>query len=192
MVSVTGFIDGEGVARAVGCSRKVSQWGGRLGIGTMFEMVDPPLFLEHALDAVRHVLGVGIFELEVLHDRESGEYWAIDLNPRGFGQMSLDVARGNDLPRLWYSSATGIDLPLVPTPKRVPELWRMGVQFYTGVGVDVVRGPDRIARLGRVASSWRRPTAAAVHSWTDLRPGLAFAMSTLRHPGGLVRPFLER
>ena len=46
------------------------------------------------------VLGSGIFELEVLVDRSTGEYWAVDLNPRGFGQMSLDMALGNDLPVL--------------------------------------------------------------------------------------------
>ena len=45
---------------------------------------------------VRQVLGTGLFELEVLVERATGEYYAIDLNPRGFGQMTLDMAAGRD------------------------------------------------------------------------------------------------
>jgi predicted ATP-grasp superfamily ATP-dependent carboligase len=66
----------------------------------MFEPVPTPAFTDDAVDAVRTIVGSGLFELEVLVDTRTGEHWAIDLNPRGFGQMTLDIARGKDLPRL--------------------------------------------------------------------------------------------
>ena len=78
---------------------------------TIFEPIGPQPFTAAAVDVVRNLLGRGLFELEILVDRRSGEYFAIDLNPRGFGQISLDIALGNDLPRWWYRSATGVPLP---------------------------------------------------------------------------------
>jgi hypothetical protein len=49
----------------------------------------------------------GIFEIELLVDSE--HLCAIDLNPRAFGFLALDIARGIDLPWLWLS--TTIKLP---------------------------------------------------------------------------------
>ena len=191
VISITGCLDRDGRVTASSCSRKTGQWGGNLGIGMTFEVTNPPPFFEHALEAVAEVLRGGVFELEVLANRATGDYWAIDLNPRGFGQMSMDIARGNDLPRLWYSSATGIDLASQPAHRRTREHWRMGTQYYVGAAVDIARGPGRWALARNVAASVRQPTAAAAHSWTDPMPGIAFALSTLRHPGGLIRPFLD-
>ena len=82
----------DGKLVALTCARKVTQAPRRFGVGTMFEPVPEPAFTSAAIDAVRSVLVTGLFELEVLVDRKSGEHWAIDLNPRT-GQMSLDMAR---------------------------------------------------------------------------------------------------
>jgi predicted ATP-grasp superfamily ATP-dependent carboligase len=191
VVSLTGYIDRDGSVRAVGCSHKTSQWGDGLGIGTMFEVLDPPPFLDHALAAVRHVLRAAIFEFEVLVDMATGRYWAIELNPRGFGQISLSVARGKDLPVEWYRSATGIELPRRPPGRRPAEQWRMGTPYFVGAALRALRGPDRRSLVTEVASSLGRPTASAMHSWADPRPGFAFAAQTVRHPGGLLRPFLD-
>ncbi len=107
LISVTGCLGPDGELLALGHSKKIRQWPPNTGIGTVFEAVGEQSFTEHAVDAVRQVIGSGIFELEVLVRRDDEEYWAIDLNPRAFGQISLDIAHGRDLPLLWYQSTTG-------------------------------------------------------------------------------------
>ena len=98
VVSLTGCLDVDGAVLALGHCRKVSQSPRRLGVGTMFEPIPEPPFAAAAVEAVQAVLGSGLFELEVLVDRTTGEYWAIDLNPRAFGQISLDIALGQRPP----------------------------------------------------------------------------------------------
>ena len=191
VMSISGHVDTDGRVEALERSRKTSQWGGELGIGTMFEVVDHPRFIGHVLEAIPRLLRAAIFEFEVLVDVDTGRYWAIELNPRGFGQMSLSIARGSDLPVEWYRSATGIDLASAHPPRRPPRHWRMGTPYFVGTAVRAIRGPDRRATIAELARSVARPTAAAMHSWSDPRPGLAFIAHTIRHPGGLVRPFLD-
>lgn len=191
-VSITGYVDRSGDVLAAGCSRNVDRWGDGLSIGTVFEVALRPAFFDDALDAVRQLLWCGMFELEVLTDRSTGEHWAIDLNPRGFGQMSLDVGRGADLPHLWYQSAqrtrtTDRGRP----PRHTPTLWRMGVPFLAGAAFQLVRGPARLPyarRLGRLMKPFQ---AGAVHAWTDPLPGLAFSGWILRHPRALMQPFVD-
>ncbi|MFL5319627.1 MAG: hypothetical protein ACJ790_08205, partial [Myxococcaceae bacterium] len=107
LVSVSGVMDAQGRASAVAVSRKVSQWPPTLGIGIEFRSAEPADLMERALPLVRSVLGQGIFELEMIRDERNGEWLAIDLNPRAHGFISFDVARRNDLPRLWYQSVVG-------------------------------------------------------------------------------------
>ena len=59
----------DGAVLALGHCRKMSQSPRRLGIGTMFEPIPEPPFAAAAVEAVRTVLGSGLFELEVLVDR---------------------------------------------------------------------------------------------------------------------------
>lgn len=191
-VSITGCFDRAGNLLAAGCSRNVARWGDGLAIGTMFEVPRRPAFFDEALEAVREVLGCGIFELEVLFDRATGEHYAIDLNPRGFGQMALEIGRGADLPHLWYQSARRARSVIHGRPSRsVPTQWRMGVPFYAGAAVRLVRGPGRLAYTRQLARLLKPSQAAAMHAWTDPLPGLAFAGWILRHPRALVQPFLE-
>ena len=86
VISLCGCFDDDGKLVASACARKVTQAPRRFGVGTMFEPVPEPAFTSAAIDAVRSVLVTGLFELEVLVDRKSGEHWAIDLNPRASGR----------------------------------------------------------------------------------------------------------
>jgi predicted ATP-grasp superfamily ATP-dependent carboligase len=190
-VSITGCLGRDGELLAASTSRKVDQWGTGLSIGTVFEVCERPAFFDHAIDAVQRVLGTGIFEFEVLTDLDSGEYWGIDLNPRAYGQIALDIGRGNDLPALWFGSATGRDLTPAPAWHRPPTHWRMGTPYYAGAVVRTLRGPGRVAHAMSVITALRQPTAGSMHSWSDLRPGIALGLWILRHPGGLVRPYLR-
>jgi hypothetical protein len=143
------------------------------------------------VDAVRAVLGSGLFELEVLVDRISGEYWAIDLNPRGFGQMSLDIALGNDLPRIWYHTVTGTRLPVAAPRVHPPEFWHDAVASYVGFIVRFVRGPERSHIVGHAFGRAGAHKVGAAFDWRDPVPGILFGLAHLRHPRALIRPFVR-
>ena len=191
VVSVTGCLDRNGTPLAVSHSRKVSQLPRRLGVGTMFEPAAEPPFSAAAVDAVRDVVGSGVFELEVLVDKATGEHWAVDLNPRGFGQIALDIALGHDLPRLWYTAVTGAVLePTAPHNPR-PRYWHEALTSYVGLGVRFASGPRRDAILRHAVWRARIPRVEAAFDRHDPLPGLLFAVAHLRHPRSLLRPFLR-
>lgn len=188
VISVTGVLAPDGEVLEVGHCRKAAQWYGRLGTGAAFEVVGPQPFTDHAVEAVQAVLGAGIFELEVLVDRDTGAYWAIDLNPRAFGQISLDVGSGRDLPGRWFESITGLELP--PVRHRVgrrPVRWYQGPQIWAAAASEVVSGPGRLGRAKRFADDLRIPHVGSMADATDPLPGLLFGMLVLRHPRALIR-----
>jgi D-aspartate ligase len=189
VISVSGCLGGGGEVLALQHSRKVAQAPARLGVGTMFETVGPQPFTDAAVEVVRSVLGSGLFELEVLVERSTGEYCAIDLNPRGFGQMTLDMAVGHDLPRLWYQSVTGARLAVAAPAEKMPRLWQDGVASYTGLAAGFARGPARTETLGRVLDIVRSPKVGAAFAWSDPLPGAVFGLGHLRHPRSFVRQF---
>jgi predicted ATP-grasp superfamily ATP-dependent carboligase len=158
----------------------------------MFESLPAQPFTDHALAAVAKTLRRGIFEFEVLARRHDGQYWAIDLNPRAFGQISLDIAQGRDLPVLWYESMTGHKLPTRGRSARPPQHWRLGVPFYAGALVHGVRGPGRFRLLRELVDLIRTRSTGAAMSWSDPLPALLHSLEFLRHPGGLIRPFFNR
>jgi predicted ATP-grasp superfamily ATP-dependent carboligase len=188
VISVSGCLDG-GEVLALHHSRKVTQAPARLGVGSMFESVGTQPFTDAAVDAVRSVLGSGLFELEVLVDRSTGEHYAIDLNPRGFGQMTLDMAAGHDLPRLWYESVTGTRLAVAAPPTRTPNVWHDGVASYAGLAAGVARGPRRAQALGRALGVVRSAKVGAAFAWSDPLPGVMFGLGHLRHPRSFLRQF---
>jgi predicted ATP-grasp superfamily ATP-dependent carboligase len=102
--SLSGFVDGEHFT--VNAARKVLQRPRRLGVGLCFETtaVDEDL-AERVLSMCRNVGYRGVFEIELLEAQ--GKRLLIDFNPRFFGQMAFDVARGTDLPLLAYLLAVG-------------------------------------------------------------------------------------
>lgn len=187
VVSITGVLGLVGEVLAVGHSRKLGRWPGRLGIGTIFEPTSPEPFTDHALSAVRSLLGSGIFELEVVVHRPSGCYWGIDLNPRAYGQIALDIGLGNDLPALWYESVTGIELASSKPRRRLPTYWHQGVPVWASASAEVARGPGRISLIRQLVAHQRAAHVGSVADGTDPLPGLAMGWSLLKHPRSLVR-----
>lgn len=187
-VSISGVLDASGQPLALLAAKKGRQWPGPLGVGLEFEVIEPPPFLDAALKIVREVLGTGIFEIEILRDPATGALYALDLNPRGFGQMSLDIAAGNDLPVLWYAAMTG--RPVAPRPYPKPgKRWRNGFLLFVGQSVALARGGPRRELLARYRDILARGSVDVAHDWRDPLPGLVFAARYLRHPRGLIRPF---
>jgi hypothetical protein len=131
-----------------------------------------------------------LFELELLVDRRTGEHRAIDLNARGFGQMSLDIALGNDLPRLWYESVTGTRLPRSSPRRRPPTFWHDAVSSYVGFALRLLRGPARHVIVRRGFGRLFAPSVEAAFDWRDPVPGVLFALLHLRHPRAFMRQFL--
>ena len=142
---------------------------------------------------MRQVLGTGIFELEVLVRRDDDDqFWAIDLNPRAFGQITLDIAHGRDLPMIWYSSVTGQHALPVQVPSDPPRYWQQAVPFLAGAAVMLAFGPQRATHLRDLRMLMSMSSVGATHSWRDPLPSFVLAAAILRHPGGLVRPYLRR
>ena len=190
VISITGYLARDGAVHGVGHSRKTHQWPPGLGIGIRFETADAQPFTDAAIDAARQILGHGIFEIEVLFDPSTGDHWAIDLNPRTYGQVALDIGRGNDLPAMWLRDVATVVVPDPRPSRRTPTSWTTGIPLYTGLAVRTVLGPDRVAAVRGALRYAVEPTVGASFQLDDPRPSLSFAKAVLRHPGGLVRPFL--
>lgn len=186
LYSISGIITPRGRLLAVSGSRKTSQWPPLLGIGVEFVPWLDPATIAAGSALARQVLGRGMFELEFIWDSARRAFLAIDLNPRAHGQISLDVARGHDLPWLWYRMFLGHSPP-APEVLRPDVRWRHGVPFHAGHVAHVARGPSRWAALTRYAQEARVPAVDVVAQSNDVLPGLMHAAAMLRHPRGLLR-----
>jgi len=91
--SLSGFVDREGALLGARASIKVLQRPKRIGIGLCFEStpVDPRL-ADAAVRLCRELGYFGIFEAEFIV--EGGRAMLIDFNPRFYGQMGFEDARG--------------------------------------------------------------------------------------------------
>lgn len=103
---ITGFIDDSGELSAARASRKILQDPRQLGVGLCFERAEVrEELLTKVIALCRRVGFHGVFEAEfVERDRQS---LLIDFNPRFYGQMAFDIARGLPQPLLMYEAATG-------------------------------------------------------------------------------------
>jgi len=104
--SLTGYVARDGRLAGARASRKVLQSPPAAGLGVCFEgaTVDPALaekVRRLSLAAGYH----GIFEAEF--SERDGQLLLIDFNPRIYGQMAFDVARGADPALLAYADAIG-------------------------------------------------------------------------------------
>lgn len=190
IVSIVGCLGPDGEVRSVDHCRKLNQWPGELGVGIAFEPLDRQPFTDRAVDVVRAMIGTGLFEFEVVHDRSTGDVFPIDLNPRGYGEMTLAMGRGHDLPAQWYAVVTGRSIPTRDARAPSPRRWTSGVQYWAGQAVHLAVLPRRSTRLRALAAHLRTPRVGAAFDWHDPLPGLSYGMHSLRHPRSLVRSFV--
>lgn len=191
LFSVSGLLGADGSLIARSASQKMGQWPPALGVGTLFESVFDDALMDAAVTIVRSIIGRGLFELELIRDAATGDLYAIDLNPRAHGVSSLDVARGNDLPLLWYRLATGEDVsPLPPTAEDVT--WVHSIPYAAQQLVSALRGPRRAARAARgLLQGMPGRHVDIVMDPADPLSSLAFVGAMLHHPRGLIRSFLR-
>jgi D-aspartate ligase len=198
VLSISGFVIRSGRIIDTRASRKVLQSPPRAGVGLGFESAEVDPHLVELLSSLCRSTGYhGVFEAEFIH--HDGKDLLIDFNPRYFGQMAFDIARGMQLPWLAQLCATGDE---------------EAAQRLTGASAATM-GPAYFADsltlrwhlatrtlFGRVSSAERRQWlswlesrpdrfADAVLRPGDARPAIAAATERLwhsiRHPRGFWR-----
>jgi predicted ATP-grasp superfamily ATP-dependent carboligase len=107
--SLSGFIDETGEVFIVRAARKVFQRPRRLGVGLCF--LGQPVKQElkqKIFELCRRTGYYGAFESEFVPIAATGEHMLIDFNPRFYGQMAFEVARGMPLPAFVYHASHGL------------------------------------------------------------------------------------
>ncbi|MCX6127963.1 MAG: hypothetical protein NTX25_02730 [Proteobacteria bacterium] len=105
IVSIAGYRHRDGQMTCLS-AKKLMQFPRKFGVGICFEELMPEPILVNALAAMFLKIGYwGIFEAEFIRDEETGELLLIDVNPRFYGQMAFEIARGIPLPSLAYYDA---------------------------------------------------------------------------------------
>lgn len=190
LYSVSGLLDKDGTILAYAGSRKTLQWPPTLGVGIVFESWYEEKPVKLGLEFAQKVLGRGLFELELIYDRRTNDYVAIDLNPRAHGHITFDIARNNDLPLSWYRMATGEKL--TPQPTALNDVrWLHSIPYHVGALIGMARGPKRAERLMAYMDGMRGNTVDIINDRGDPLPSLAHTAYMFRHPGGLIKPFLK-
>jgi predicted ATP-grasp superfamily ATP-dependent carboligase len=182
--SVSGVKDADGGVLAASVSYKREQWPPDVGVSTVQVACDDERILNAGLQVVNRMLSRGIFELELLADGD--RLYAIDLNPRAFGFIALDMARGADLPWLWFRSTMGETQHWVRQTPNVALAARDGMVHF------MRRFTARGARNGgpheeRRKSPLPRATIPLLGDWSDPLPKLISHLYLLRHPRNLAR-----
>jgi hypothetical protein len=185
--SVSGLKDAQNGIVTAALSVKRWQWPPESGTSISQMSYNNAAILSAGLGAVDKLLSRGLFELELLVDR--GQLLAIDLNPRAFGFMALDLARGNDLPWLWYQSTRQVLTPLgLRTSSPLIEA-RFSIPHAVGRAVQLLFGRDYPAAPRKRNGSAPR-SMPMLGDWSDPLPLLVSNVRLLRHPGALMRPFV--
>jgi predicted ATP-grasp superfamily ATP-dependent carboligase len=201
--SVAGFVDRQFQLLGARAAFKVLQRPRRVGVGLCFE--EAPVEPEIAASLSRICCKVGyygVFEVEFIFD--AGEKRLIDFNPRFYGQMGFEIARGLPLPLFALLAANGDEARLRALAKTAKAPGNHQ-QVYC----------DRflfrfLLTARRLAGGISRQEQARWRQWyadhagnivdasldpADQRPAVVHALSELwraaRHPRGFVRRFLR-
>jgi predicted ATP-grasp superfamily ATP-dependent carboligase len=181
--SVSGVKDVDAGVLSACVSYKREQWPPDVGVSTVQIGCENTRILEYGLDIVDKVLSRGIFEIEVVADGEN--LYAIDLNPRAFGFIALDIARGSDLPWLWYRSTLQ---PLTPSPKLIRQSAIVArsslLPFMQSLGK---HGRHFTGGEERRDPSLPRASVSMLGHWSDPIPMILNRLYDLRHPRSFLR-----
>ena len=113
--------------------------------------------------------------------------YAIDLNPRAFGFLELDLARGADLPWLWFRSTIEGQAPSSPQPlSNVPIQARHWFLHFIKVMARGITPSRAVAAEENVRKSPRVSVSMLGHR-SDPLPMIISNLHLLRHPRSLVR-----
>lgn len=199
--SISGFAVRSGRIIASRGSCKVLQLPRNAGVGVCFEAEEPDRLLVDRLSALCSRLGYfGTFEAEFVE--HEGRKLLIDFNPRYFGQLNFDIARGMHLPWMAHLCAIGnedeaIEAGSVGAARGAPTYYAdsKALEWYLATGMLMGTGSARERKQWR---NWlkSRPEcfADAIHADDDPAPGVAAAADRVykafRHPVAFWRSTL--
>lgn len=155
--SLSGFVDESGELFEVRGAMKVLQRPRRLGVGVCFESAPVRQDLADGLKRLCQRLGYhGVFEVEFIQTKDA--FLLIDFNPRYYGQMGFDIARGLPLPLMAYHAALG-DQPALERVVREAREWTgKGEVFCNRIALEMLLNLQRLSGALPVdeARQWRR------------------------------------
>ncbi len=197
--SLSGFVDETGELFEVRGAMKVLQRPRRLGVGVCFESAPVREELAAGLQRLCRRLGYhGVFEVEFIQTQD--DFLLIDFNPRYYGQMGFDIARGLPLPLLAYHAALG-DGDSLRRELQAARDWRGGGEvFCNRIALEMLLNLQRLSGALPVeeARQWRRwledNRALAVDPLIDADDLMPTAVEvaqilygSARHPRAFVR-----
>jgi D-aspartate ligase len=196
--SVTGFRPKEGGSFPVFGAVKVLQRPRRMGVGLCFEQAPVDPRIASALTRLLDDLGYyGVFEIEFV--RVGDKLLLIDMNPRFYNQIALDVARGLPLPHIAYAAAIGDSEEVARLVAAIPS-GEAPRAFCNSVGLRMLVGAQRLAGTMSAADArgwqkWRRDRRdILVDSVGDVDDPIPLWVETfsqlydsIRHPRAFVR-----
>ena len=196
--SLSGFRSRNGEHLAMLGAVKLLQRPRRLGVGLCFESADVPHEVRAGAARLLEVLGYyGVFELEYI--RAGDRHLLIDMNPRFYNQLQLDVSRGLDLPRIAYAAATGDEQGL-GNLVAASSGSTGGRAFCNGIGLRMLVGAQLAVGTMSTADAtrwrdWRRKHGASlvdsISAADDRGPfvaeGVGQVYDCLRHPRAFLR-----
>jgi D-aspartate ligase len=186
--SVSGIKDVDRGILAPTLTSKREQWPPDTGVSTVQAVCNDERVLAAGLETVDKLLSCGIFELELLTDGE--KLLAIDLNPRAFGFVMLDIAVGNDLPWLWWQTTLDTMEPPKKQATHAALECRFVVPYYFKQAIHrlfCMRAPT----YPHGATAAGTPWISMLGHRSDPLPMLLANLRLLRllpHRGGLLRP----
>ena len=193
--SISGFVTRDFEVLAPRGARKILQRPAGVGVGVCFaaEPVSAPLVAK--LGALARAVGFfGAFEAEFVGDAAP---CLIDFNPRYYGQMAFDIARGAPLPWMLHLGALGFEEALRAQPASdagAPRVYGDRIALRIMLASRRLAGtlaPDAARRWRGWLREHARSAVDATLAPGDPLPAVASALATLwdaaRHPRGYWR-----
>jgi predicted ATP-grasp superfamily ATP-dependent carboligase len=146
-------------------AKKLVQSPPLTGTACIVELADIPEVLDGSIKLLRACGYVGMAEIEYKHDRSTGTYFLIEVNPRHWDQHELGTCAGINLTWLAYSDMTGRPCrPASPIYKRRKCRWIAERELALHL---LRRAYRRIASLGSGSGSQARPEEAGKIGFRD-------------------------
>lgn len=195
--SITGFCGPAGSPFVARASQKVLQWPRQIGLGICFEDAPlDPVLADRIRGLCKHVGYHGVFEVEMLE--RGKELLLIDFNPRFFGQVGFDVARGLPSPWLVYLATLGRSDELQTEADAASQWTPNGNVYVNRFALEWSIVLERLVGHEDGGDAWRWDRWRAEHhafdavaTDDDIVPAVVDACSRLwslaRHPGSVFR-----
>jgi len=174
---VDGFVDREGLVRALFTRRRLRMYPQDFGNSTLMESI-PPSEIQPAIDCLRHLLEVlryrGVFSAEFKQDERDGLFKLLEVNCRQWWYVEFAARCGVNVTRMAYRDALGLPVQTAGS-------------FKTGrrcVHPDYDRRACRALQRANQLSFWEWGTSSIgaddpVFCWDDPMPAAANAFGRL-------------